>query len=444
VSNNPPTARRTSAATAHADLVRVVMQQPPELTPYVGGCHVPSAGVERIPSVDPATEAVLWELPAGHADDVDAAVASALTTFATSPWAGDREFRVACLLRLASLIEANTERIAALDTLEIGIPIEITRADVDLAAAHIRDVVAMLADVEADVEAPARRVPRGAVAVIAPWNFPFYVALTKTVPTIAVGNTVVLKPSELASSSALLLAELATQAGMPAGVLNVVVGRGTIVGDALARHADIDQVNLTGSLATGRAVLAAAAAGGLAPVLTELGGKSAHVVGAHAPDLDVVADAIAANIFWCAGQVCTSGSRLIVHQRHHDALVERLVDRAAHWLPGDPATNGPQAGPLGSGAHLAGVVAIVDRAVVAGGHVVVGGTPGPRPGWYFPPTIVTEIGPHHELFEEEVFGPVLAVTRCASTAHGIELANTTSYGLTATGWSTDSADRDAD
>ncbi len=432
---NPPT-------TETDDVRQALAAAPPDLTPYIDGDHVPSRSSEELASVNPATETTLWHLPAGHPEDVDAAVASALGAFHDTHWAHDRDLRVSCLLELATLIEDYADRIALLDTLEIGIPIDVTRADVALATAFIRDTVAMLPAVDDDVFAPARRVPRGVIAVVAPWNFPFFVALTKTVPCLAVGNTVVLKPSELASASANLLAELATQAGVPDGVLNVVVGLGNVVGDALVRHRDIGQVNLTGSVTTGRAVLAGAAAGGLAPVLTELGGKSAHVVGEHAPDLDVVADAVAADIFWCAGQVCSSGSRLIVHERHHDELVDLLVSRVASWTPGDPTGTGVQAGPLGSEQHLRRVEVMVDAASSAGARIVTGGASGPRPGFYYPPTIVIDVEPDLELFTEEVFGPVLAVTRCTSTAHGIELANATSYGLVATGWSTDDAEID--
>jgi acyl-CoA reductase-like NAD-dependent aldehyde dehydrogenase len=409
----------------------------PDLRPFIGGQRCPSHGQDTIASINPATGQELWQVPAGDARDIDDAVAAANVAFNEGSWTRDPALRQATLLRLATLLEESTDELALLDTLEIGIPIGVTTDDATAAAQIVRDIVAMLPDVSDDVEAPARRVPRGVVAVIAPWNFPFFVALTKTVPVLAVGNTVVLKPSELASASALLLADLAIQAGFPAGVFNVVPGRGNVAGDALVRHRLVNQVNFTGSLLTGRAVVRATAETSLAPVLTELGGKSAHVVGELAPDLEVIADAVAANIFWCAGQVCSSGSRLIVHERHHDALVELLAERVAEWQPGDPLDPAHRAGPLGSQQHVESVDRMVQHAVGEGGRVVAGAKRGSGPGSYYEPTIIAEVTPAHRLFNEEVFGPVLAVTSCRSTAEGIELANATEYGLVATGWSDD-------
>ena len=409
----------------------------PNVCPFIDGRRVPSHGNRTMPSVNPATGEVLWQVPMGHPDDVDDAVRAARRAFDTGPWRSDADLRARCLLQLADIIEERAAEVAQLDTTEIGIPLDVTTADAVACASIVREIVDMLPDVNADAVAPSVRVPRGVVAVIAPWNFPFFVALTKVMPALAVGNTVVLKPTEFASASAVVLAEMAHDAGVPAGVLNVVVGDGAVVGDALVRHPLIDQVNLTGSLATGRRVLAASAESTLVPVVTELGGKSAHVVGEHAPDLDIVADAIAASIFWCAGQVCTAGSRVIVTEQHHDALVAKLVDRVAHWTGNDPMSPGVQAGPLGSEAHRRLVQAKVASAVDEGAELRCGGVPSDGPGSFYPPTILTGVQANHRVFRDEVFGPVLAVTVCRSVDHGIELANDTVYGLVATGWSTD-------
>ena len=406
----------------------------PDLRSFVDGVHVESADSAELGSINPANGDLLWTLPAGSPDDVDLAVGAARRALARGVW-NDPVARVEALARLADLVERHTDRLALLDTLEVGIPLGITMADVPAAAQIARDLLGMVPEVSADAVPPACRVPRGVVAVISPWNFPFFVAFTKVVPVLAMGNCVVLKPSETSSASAMLLAELAIEAGLPAGVLNVVAGRGDVVGTALVAHEGIDLVNLTGSLATGRQVLTASAATSLVPVMTELGGKSAHLVGERAPDLDVVADAIAASIFWAAGQVCTAGSRLIVHGRHHDALLELLVDRAAQWRPGDPMDLTRQAGPLATEAHRTSVDRAVRRAVEDGGRLVCGGAAVDGPGWYYEPTIVDGVGADHPLFLDEVFGPVLAVTTCASTTEGIALANATKYGLSATGWS---------
>ena len=426
----------TTGAPAHA------ASRTPDLRPFVDGAHVDSSDAAQLDSIDPTNGGVLWSLPVGTAHDVDLAVTAARRALAGGAWR-DSAVRLEVLHRLADLVEGHTHDLALLDTLEVGIPLGITTADVPAAAQIARDLLAMVPEVASDAVPPSQRVPRGVVAVISPWNFPFFVAFTKVMPILAMGNCVVLKPSEISSASAMLLAELAIDAGMPAGVLNVVAGSGHVVGDALVRHPDIDQVNLTGSLATGRRVLAATAESNLAPVLTELGGKSAHVVTECAPDLDVVADAIAASIFWAGGQVCTAGARLIVHERHHDALVERIVERATQWRPGDPMDTANQAGPLATEAHRSSVDRAVRRAVDDGGRVVCGGVVVDGPGWYYEPTVVDGVEPDHRLFLDEVFGPVLAVTTCTSTAHAIELANATHYGLSATGWSDDVAEAQA-
>jgi acyl-CoA reductase-like NAD-dependent aldehyde dehydrogenase len=178
-------------------------------------------------------------------------------------------------------------------------------------------------------------------------------------------------------------------------------------------------------------------------VVTELGGKSAQVVGEHAPDLEVVADAVAQSIFWASGQVCVAGSRLIVHERHHDALMDLLLERAAQWQPGDPHDPDVQAGPLGSEAHLGHVIECVERARADGGRVVIGGARLDRRGWFYPPTIVDGVDPGHHLFTTEVFGPVLAVTTFTTIDEGITLANATPFGLSGTGWSDDPAEATA-
>jgi acyl-CoA reductase-like NAD-dependent aldehyde dehydrogenase len=408
-----------------------------DMRPFIGGHHVDSHSDATVASIDPATEELLWTLPTGDPADIDLAVMAARQAFGASGWARDAALRTDTLLRLADLIEEHAEELAVLDTTEVGIPIGITTGDAAMVASIVRDIVGLVPDIAADTEAPARRVPRGVVGVLGPWNFPLFVALTKSVPALAAGNCVVLKPTELASASALRLAELAHAAGLPPGVFGVVPGRGDIVGDALVRHPGIDQVNLTGSTTTGRRVLSAVATTTLAPVLTELGGKSAQVVGEHVDDLATVADIVAQSIFWASGQVCVAGSRLIVHERHHDALMALLVDRAAAWQPGDPRDPEVQAGPLGSEAHLGHVIERVQRARAEGSRVVIGGARLDRRGWYYPPTIVDGVGPEHHLFTTEVFGPVLAVTTFSTIDEGIALANATPFGLSGSGFSDD-------
>jgi len=274
--------------------------------------------------------------------------------------------------------------------------------------------------------------PVGVVAAIVPWNFPLMISAWKIAPALAMGNSVVIKPPETASLSLLRVVELAHEAGMPDGVLNVVTGSGLIAGQALARSMDVDALVFTGSGAVGRQLMEYAAQSNLKRVFLELGGKSPHIVFDDCDDLDKAATAVVNGIFRNAGQVCIAGSRLLVQQSIHDAFVDKIVKLASAMQVGDPLQLTTQIGALNSETHMHRVLGMLDSAqsIATGGLQILGETG----GYYMEPTIVTDIGVQDRLFNEEVFGPVLTVTPFDDEADAITLANTSELGLAAGVW----------
>jgi 4-(gamma-glutamylamino)butanal dehydrogenase len=287
-----------------------------------------------------------------------------------------------------------------------------------------------------NVLALIHREPVGVVAAIVPWNFPLMIGAWKLAPALAAGNTVVLKPAETASLALLRLAELALEAGLPPGVLNVVTGPGAVTGQALALSMDVDVLVFTGSGNTGRRLLEYAARSNLKRCYLELGGKSPNIIFADAPDLALAAKASAGAIFRNAGQVCVAGARLLVEAAVHDAFVDMLADAAAKMVVGNPLLLTTQIGAVNSAVQLDGNLGFVADAVREGGQVVLGGNRAlaDTGGFYMQPTVVTGVQPGHRLFQHEVFGPVLAVTPFTDEAQALRLANGTDYGLASGVW----------
>ena len=412
----------------------------------VGGEDVDGAGT--LPIVSPRDGRTLVDVATASDADVDRAVAAARAAFDDGPWPRlkPRE-RAAVLLRWADLIEADRDTIAVLVSLEMGKPIR------DAWAIELRALLttirfyAELADKEAG-EIPAvgeddlalvTREPTGVVAAVVPWNFPLTLAGWKLGPALAVGCTVVLKPSELSPLSALHVASLAREAGMPPGVLNVVNGTGTTAGRALGLHPAVDVLAFTGSTVVGRHFLRYAADSNLKRVWLELGGKSPNIVFADAPDLDAAADAAAWAICFNSGQMCTAGSRLLVEETIADDFTERVLDRAAAWRPGDPLDPATRLGPVVSEDHLDRVLGHVSRAQEDGARLRTGGgrTLRESGGSYVEPTVLDRVGPDSELAQQEVFGPVLAVLPFRDADDAVRLARDTSYGLAAAVWTSD-------
>jgi acyl-CoA reductase-like NAD-dependent aldehyde dehydrogenase len=276
------------------------------------------------------------------------------------------------------------------------------------------------------------------VGAITPWNFPLYVAVAKIVPALAMGNSVVLKPSELASLSSLRLGDLARAAGIPAGVLNVVPGLGTETGRLLALHMDVDCLSFTGSTATGRVLMQYAAQSNLKALLLECGGKSPQIVFDDLGDLDAVAESIVHGYVWNSGQVCVAGTRILVARRLYTPLLERMVALLDARRTGHPLDAGTQLGPLASATQLERVASMVEAARNGGGKVVAGGMRDPQMGsCHYRPTLVAEIPHSHPFMQEEIFGPVAGILPFDTPEQALQLANDCQFGLSATIWTRD-------
>lgn len=376
---------------------------------------------------------------------MDRAVAAARGAFDDGRWSRTAPaVRKKVLHRIADLIEAEALALTVLGVRDNGTEINMAlKAEAGSAAGTFRyyaeaidKVYGQIAPTDPSVLGLVHHDPVGVVGAIVPWNFPLMIGAWKLAPALAVGNSVVLKPAETASLSLLRLAEICARAGLPDGVLNVVTGYGHEAGAALARSMDVDVMVFTGSGATGRRLLEYAAQSNLKRVYLELGGKSPNVVFADAPDLDHAAKLSAMGIFRNSGQVCVAGSRLLVERSIHDEFVARMADHARALNVGDPLDLNSQIGAVNSDRQLAGNLGFVADAVAEGADIALGGhrileSSG---GYYMEPTIVTGVRPDHKLAQNEVFGPVLAVTPFESEDQAIRIANGTDYGLSAGVW----------
>jgi 4-(gamma-glutamylamino)butanal dehydrogenase len=387
----------------------------------------------------------LAQIAQASAADVNRACAAARKAFDDGKWSRmPPAGRKAVLLRLADLIDKHALELAVLGVRDNGTEISMAlKAEPGSAAATFRyyaeaidKLYGEIAPTADNVLALIHREPVGVVGAIVPWNFPLMIGAWKLAPALAAGNTVVLKPAETASLSLLRLADLALEAGLPPGVLNVVTGPGAVTGQALAMSMDVDVLVFTGSGPTGRRLLEYAARSNLKRCYLELGGKSPNVVFADAPDLAAAAKASANAIFRNAGQVCVAGSRLLVEASVQDEFVAMLSAAAAQMVVGNPLQLTTQIGAVNSDVQLRGNLGFVADATREGGTVALGGKQALQAtgGLYMEPTIITGVRPEHRLFQAEVFGPVLAVTAFDGEDEALRLANGTDYGLAAGVW----------
>ena len=385
--------------------------------------------------VNPATEQTIAQLPDAGVEETDAAVARAKAAFpawrAVSPTDRARLIR-----RVATLVEANVEELARIESQNVGKPIGGARAEVGMVA-QVFHFYAGAVDKHHGQTIPVAggvdltfREPLGVVGLIVPWNFPLNIASWKLGPALACGNTVVLKPAELTPLSALRLAELVLEAGIPEGVVNVVVGPGRVVGQRLVEHADVAKIGFTGSTEVGRSVMQAAA-GTIKRVTLELGGKSANVVFADA-DLEQAAASAPYAVFDNAGQDCCARSRILVERSVYDRFAELLVDATRNVKVGDPQNEATEMGPLISSQHRETVSSFVD-----GNTLFTGATPS-GPGFWFPCTLV-EATNDDRVAREEVFGPVAALIPFADEEDAVRIANDTPYGLSGSIWTENGA-----
>jgi len=372
-------------------------------------------------------------------------VASARAAFDDGRWSRMAPAgRKKVLHRLADLIERDALELAVLGVRDNGTEISMAiKAEAGSAAATFRYYAEALDKVYGEIAPTAdnvlglvHREPVGVVGAIVPWNFPLMIGSWKLAPALAAGNSVVLKPADSASLTLLRIAELASEAGLPDGVFNVVTGQGSVVGEALALSMDVDVMVFTGSGGVGRRLLEYSARSNLKRCYLELGGKSPNIVFADAPDLELAAKTSAMAIFRNAGQVCVAGSRLLVEDSIHDEFVTALAKHSAAMKVGDPLELSSQIGAVNNLTQLEGNLAFVAGALEQGAEIALGGSRilQDSGGWYMEPTIVTGVKPDDAIAQQEVFGPVLAVTRFSTDKEAVALANSTDYGLAAGAW----------
>jgi acyl-CoA reductase-like NAD-dependent aldehyde dehydrogenase len=415
---------------------------------FIDGRFVAAADGRTFADASPRDGRVVAEVARGAGADIDRAVRAARRAFEGGAWAlADPAQRRLVLLRLAELMTEHAEELARLESVDVGHPISDART-VDVVnatrcvtfyAEAIDKLYGEIAPTGADDLALVAREPIGVVGAVVPWNYPLIVTAWKLAPALAMGNSVVLKPAEQSPLSALRLVELASEAGLPDGVLNVVPGFGEEAGEPLGRHADVDKIAFTGSVPVGRLFLRYAGESNGKAVSLELGGKSPQIVLADAADLAAAAEAIGWGIFYNAGQTCHAGSRVIVVPEVRDELIERLTAFAAGMAPGDPFDPATVLGSLVSDEHLHNVMAHLERARADGARVLFGGEPASpvAGGAYLGPTLVQADDPALAIVQEEVFGPVLAIQTARDADHALALANGTRYGLAAALWTSD-------
>jgi gamma-glutamyl-gamma-aminobutyraldehyde dehydrogenase len=419
----------------------------PEGRAFIDGKLVAARDGRRFPDLSPIDGRLICEVARGAAADIDAAVAAARASFEAGIWRrADPRERKRVLLRFAELIRADVERLAVLETLDVGKPI-VNSVRVDVAnCADCIAYYAEFADKLYDEIAPTaatelalvRREPLGVIAAIVPWNYPLIISAWKIGPALLTGNSVVLKPAEQSPLTAIRLAELACEAGLPPGVFNVVPGLGEEAGRPLALHGDVDMVSFTGSTEVGKLMLRYAGDSNLKRVALECGGKTPHVVMPDA-DVEAAAEGIAWGIYYNSGETCHAGSRVIVHTRIKDRLIEAISRVAATITLGHPFDPATQMGALIDEGHMRRVLGFIASGVEAGAQVALGGQQVLKHtgGYYVEATVLDRVRPEMRVAREEIFGPVLTVMTFEDEAEAVRMANDTVYGLAAAVWTAD-------
>jgi 4-(gamma-glutamylamino)butanal dehydrogenase len=407
---------------------------------FIDGKFVNAQSGKTFTSENPATGQPLAQVAACDTPDIDRAVTAARRAFGAGTWSRMKPAdRKKVFLKYADLLEANASELALLDTLEAGKPIG------DCATMDIPDTILCIRWHAEAIDklynhvsptgpenlALILREPVGVVGCVIPWNFPAQMAAWKIGPALAAGNSVVLKPAELTSLSAIRMAELASEAGVPAGVFNVVPGLGETAGQALGRHLAVDMVAFTGSTEVGRYFLKYSAESNLKRIILECGGKSPQVVFADAPDLELVANNAVGAAFWNMGENCSCGSRLIVHKRIKDELVARIAKLAKTWKVGDPLDPQNRLGAMIEKPHLEKVLRYIEAGKAEGAKLTLGGRRilEKTGGYFVEVTIFDEVSNRMKIAREEIFGPVLSVIPFSTEEEAVAMANDTNYGL---------------
>ena len=420
---------------------------------FINGRYVDALSGKTRPTHNPANGAILTEVANCGPEDADLAVAGARKAFESGVWSmmapGDRKM---VLVRWAELIEKHAEELALLECLDVGKPISDTvNVDVPSAVRTIRwsgeaidKVYDEIAPTPAGTLALVQRLPLGVITAIVPWNFPFSTTAWKLGPSLATGNSVVLKPASNTPLTALRVAGLASEAGLPDGVLQVLPGPGGSLGSHLARHMDIDGLTFTGSTPVGKMLMEYSGQSNLKRVFLELGGKSPNIVFADA-NLEKAAAMAAAAVFYNGGQTCTAGTRLIVENKIYDEFLELVTKRAGKWMPGDPLDPATSMGPMIDEGQFNTVSEYVDIGRNEGAELRFGGNRimEDSGGFYHEPCILADVRNNMRVAQEEIFGPVMSVLRFDTAEEAVKIANDSDYGLSGYVWggSTDDAMR---
>lgn len=416
---------------------------------FINGDWVAATGGATLPVVNPATEAVFHHIPAGTAADANAAVLAARAAFDHGPWRQTTGAQRAGYLRaIAQGIRDRLPGLARLEVLDNGKPLPEAEWDLGDAAGCFDFYAGLAEELDDEVEAislgdarfvsKAAREPVGVAGAIIPWNYPLLMAAWKVAPALAAGCTMVLKPSEHTSLTALELGMIAKDAGLPSGVLNIVTGLGQTVGQAIVDHPDVDKLAFTGSVPTG-ARLMAAAARDVKNISLELGGKSPFVIFADA-DIEKAVEWIMFGIFWNQGQVCSATSRVLVERSLYPALLERLLAEAQKITIGDGLADGTLLGPLVNDLQYSKVLAAIDRAVEQGATLACGGkAAGFDKGYFVAPTVLTDVPLTADAWVEEIFGPVVCIRAFDTEEEAVRLANDSRFGLAAAVMTADDA-----
>ncbi|MER7410278.1 MULTISPECIES: aldehyde dehydrogenase family protein [Streptomyces] len=408
---------------------------------YIDGAWRPAEGGATLEDTNPADGTPLGTVPAGGPADIDAAVRAARA--ALPQWSATAPAeRARLLFRLRDILQERGEETAALVTAELGSPLTLSRkvhtAVPVLVCGSYAELAGSFAFEEERGNSRVLRAPVGVVGAITPWNYPLHQIVAKAAPALAAGCTMVLKPAEDTPLVAQLFAEAVDEAGVPAGVFNLVTGLGPVAGQALAEHDGIDLLSFTGSTAVGRKV-AALAAGGVKRVALELGGKSANVILPGA-DLNRAVRTGVANVMSNSGQTCSAWTRMLVDADRYDEAVALAAESAAKYEPGDPGEESTRMGPLVNAKQYERVTGYIRRGQEEGARLVTGGAERPAGrdrGHYVRPTVFADVTPQMTIAQEEIFGPVLSVMRYEDTEEALRIANGTVYGLAGAVWSED-------
>ncbi len=438
----------TGARATAADWLARAAAVTPRNEAFIDGRFVPAASGRTFPDIAGRDGRPITEVAEGGTEDIDRAVAAARRSFDDRRWADQSPAsRKRVLLKLAELIRSNRDELALLESLDVGKPIRDTLAvDIPSAAKTIQwfaetidKVYGEVGPTDAATLSLVTREPIGVVAAIVPWNYPMIITAWKLGAALSTGNSVVLKPASQSPLTALRVAELAAEAGLPDGVLNVVPGPGAVLGNALARHPDVDKIAFTGSTEVGRSLLRAIGETDVKAISLELGGKSPQVVLADVGDLEAAAQAIGSGIFYNSGQTCNAGSRLVVHRSVREELVDRIAALGRDMAPGEPLDPATRLGSIVDGRQLDRVLGYVDLGRQEGATIVAGGerVREETGGFYIAPTILDGVDNRWRVAREEIFGPVLTVTEFEDEADALRIANDTPYGLAAGLWTRD-------